>query len=148
MEAESLGPKLSPLVPFLATRGQQSYIALRQAKNWVPVSSALSTLGISPHLSPQPPKPYGSSPQSASNCVNRKMLGGHSDAPLHPRPSLSLRSSPDYSCGFLDCQSISWSSLRAFAFAAPPRPPELHFLYLLLYSSVKSLSSSQIGSLS
>lgn len=119
MEAESLGPKLSPLVPFLTTRGQQSHIALGQAKNWVLVSSALSTLRISPHLSPQPPKPYGSSPRCASNCVNRKVLGEHSDAPLHPRPSVSFWSSPDYSCGFLDGQSISWSSLRAFAFAVP-----------------------------
>ena len=136
MEAESLGPKLSPLVPFLATRGQQSHIALRQAKT-VPVSSALGTLGISPHLSPQPPKPYGPSPQSASNCVNRKVLGGHSDARLHPRPSLSLQSSPDYSGGFLECRSISWSSLRAFTFAArpPPAPSSVFSIYSFIHLS-------------
>lgn len=133
MEAESLGPKLSPPVPFLATGGQQSPIALGQAKNWVLVSWALSTFGIRPHLSPQPPKPCGSSPWCASNCVNRIVLGGHSDAPRHPCPSISLRSSPDYSCGFLDCHSISWSSLRAFAFAAHPLLRAPFSLFTLLF---------------
>ena len=47
--------------------------------------------------------------------------------PSTPPPSLSLQSSPDYSCGFLDCQSISWSSLRAFTFAARPLPPQAPF---------------------
>ena len=39
MEAESLGPKLSPPVPFLATGGQQSRIALGQASLFFMFSS-------------------------------------------------------------------------------------------------------------
>jgi len=44
------------------TRGQQNHITLGQARKWVPASPAPSTLGISPHLFPQPLRPRESGP--------------------------------------------------------------------------------------
>lgn len=86
------------------TRGQQNHITLGQARKWVPNFPAPSTLGTSPHLFPSPPGPCESGPCNPT-----------------PPPCLSPHLvHPTLAMGFPGCQNISWSSLRAFACAAPP----------------------------
>ena len=67
--------------------------------------------------------------------------------PSTPPIHLSLRSSPElmWLPGLPEYKLVQPQGL---CICCPPPCLELHFLYLLFYSSVKSLSSSQIGSLS